>query len=177
MTASLAPVDRVLAFLGELGPRWGLPAEACRVHGYLYLKAKPVGAEELCRRLGLDEATLATALVWLDDYGLVRRRGEAWLTGSDPWELMLRALEERQHREIGPALALLRECHDAALRERGSDRTAAAQIAKLLRLAEDLGAINAQTQRLSPRALRQLIGLGGLAGRFLDRTLGGRRRA
>jgi DNA-binding transcriptional regulator GbsR (MarR family) len=178
MTAAKLPhvIDRVVAFLGDLGPRWGLSAAACRVHGYLYLCARSVAGTELRKRLNLSEGTLQEALAWLEDYRLVRADGDAWRTDSDPWDLMLRALEERQRREVGPALDLLRECHEIALRERGPDRVAAAQIGKLLRLAEDLAAINTQAQRLSPRALRQLVGLGGLAGRFIDRTFGGRSR-
>jgi DNA-binding transcriptional regulator GbsR (MarR family) len=174
----MTPARRVVDFLGELGPRWGLPAEACRVHGYLYLLARPATAKEVRDALALTGDAFDEARAWLEDYRLIRRSGtETWHTDSDPWELMLHALEERQRREVGPALALLRECHETALRQRGAGRTVAAQIGKLLGLAEDLAAINTQAQRLSPRALRQLVGLGGLAGRFLDRTFGARKRA
>jgi hypothetical protein len=50
----------------------------------------------------------------------------------------------------------------------------AGQIGKLLALAEDLTAIDTQMSRLSPRALRQVVGLGGRAARFIDRAFGGR---
>lgn len=177
MSAKPAPaMERVVDFLGDLGPRWGLPAEACRVHGYLYLAAKPVGAAELRDALKLGDDALNEALEWLSEFGLAERdRSDKWRTEGDPWELMVRSLEERQRRETGPALELLRECRREALADR-SQRTAAAQIDKLLRLAEDLSAINAQAQRFSPRTLRHMVGLGGLAARFLDRTLGRRER-
>jgi DNA-binding transcriptional regulator GbsR (MarR family) len=171
-------MDRVVDFLGDLGPRWGLPAEACRVHGYLYLAAKPIAAAELRDTLGLSNMALDEALAWLDEYGLVERTdATSWRTDSDPWDLMVRALEGRQRREIGPALDLLRDCQRAALLERGQHRAVAVQIEKLLRLAEDLAAINTQAQRLSSRRLRQLVGLGGLAGRFIDRTFGRKDRS
>jgi DNA-binding transcriptional regulator GbsR (MarR family) len=174
---SARAAEKIVDFLGDLGPRWGLPAAACRVHGYLYLRAKPVGEADLVGALQMDDAALNEALEWLADYGLIERvRSGAWRTDSDPWELMVRVLEERQRRETGPALDLLRECRRAALAAGPPERTVAAQIDKLLRLAEDLAAINAQAQRLSPRALRQVVGLGGLAARFLDRTLGRRSR-
>jgi DNA-binding transcriptional regulator GbsR (MarR family) len=174
--ASPRALDRVVEFLGALGPRWGLPAEACRVHGHIFLLAKPVAEAELREALHLSNAALRQALDWLADYGLIERvRGDAWRTDSDPWELMVRALEERQRRELGPALDLLRNCQRAALAERGQ-RTVATQVGKLLQLAEDIAAINAQAQRLSPRTLRHMIGLGGLAARFMDRTLGRRDR-
>jgi DNA-binding transcriptional regulator GbsR (MarR family) len=168
-------VERVVDFLGELGPRWGLPAEACRVHGYLYLAAKPLHEAELAEALRLSNAVLREALEWLADFGLIERdRSGRLRTEGDPWELMVRGLEERQRREAGPALELLRECRRAALAEGRSQRAVAAQIDKLLQLAEDLSALNAQAQRLSPAALRRMVGLGGMAARFLERTLGRR---
>jgi DNA-binding transcriptional regulator GbsR (MarR family) len=166
---------RLIDFLGELGPRWGLPAEPCRVHGYLYLRARPVTEDELRTVLGLDGAALESAVIWLQDYHLVERSsGAAWRTESDPWELMLRALDERRRREAGPALDILRECRRAAATERGADPLMHLQIDKLLALAEDLVAIDTQARRLSPRALRQMVGIGGRAARFLDRTFGRR---
>jgi DNA-binding transcriptional regulator GbsR (MarR family) len=166
-------MSRVVDFLGALGPRWGLPAEACRIHGYLYLVARPLTEAEIRDALKLSDTALGEALAWLADYRLIERaRPDAWRTDSDPWDLMVRALEQRQRREVGPALELLRECHRAALAEGGRQRTAAMQIGKLLRLAEDLAAINTQAGRLSPAAMRQMVGLGARAARFLDRTFG-----
>jgi len=174
-TASPA-LDRVIDFLGDVGPRWGLPAAACRVHGYLYLVARPIAEADLRAAMDLSETALSQALAWLADYRLVERvRADTWRTGSDPWELMMRVLEERQRREIGPALDLLRDCRRAALSEKGSSRAVAAQIGKLLRLAEDIEAISSQAQRLSPATVRQMVGLGGFAARIFDRTPFGRR--
>ena len=161
-------VHRLIDFLAELGPRWGLPPAPCRVHGYLYLVARPVTEEQLGEALALERGAVADALAWLADYRLVGRAGAGWRTDSDPWDLMLRALEERRRREIGPALALLRDCRRAAQAEQSG--AVAPQIAKLVALVEDLAAIDVQARRLSPRALRRLIGLGGRAARFMDRT-------
>jgi DNA-binding transcriptional regulator GbsR (MarR family) len=167
-------MQRVVDFLADLGQRWGLPAEACRVHGYLYLVARPVGDEELGEALGLDAASVRGALAWLADYRLIERSADSWWTASDPWDLMLRALEERRRREVEPALTILRECRDAALAEKRRDRVVGLQIGKLLALAEDLAAIDAQARRVSSRTLRQLVGFGGRAVRLLNRTLGRR---
>src|SRR5262249_35163200 len=111
----------------------------------------------------------AGALAWLIDYRLVESAGAAtWRTATDPWELVMRALDERRQRELGPALAVLRECQ----RDLRGDAAAATQVGKLLALLDDISAIDAQARRLSPRALRQMLGIGGIAARFLDRTLG-----
>jgi DNA-binding transcriptional regulator GbsR (MarR family) len=168
-------MHRLIGFLGELGPRWGLPAEPCRVHGYLYLRGRPATDDELRAALNIDAAALKDAIAWLKDYRLIEiGQGDAWRTGYDPWELMMRVLDERRRREAGPALATLRECRRLALEERGNDPVLRTQIDKLLTLAEDLAAIDAQARRLSPTTLRQVVGIGGRAARFLDRTFGRR---
>jgi DNA-binding transcriptional regulator GbsR (MarR family) len=161
-------MQRLVDFLGELGPRWGLPRDPCRVHGYLYLRARPASEDEIRAALGLGDADWADALTWLKDYRLVEPAPDGmWRTGSDPWELMMRALDERRRREAGPALETLRECRRLALSERPSDPLLRGQIDKLLSLAEDLEAIDAQTRRLSPTALRRLVGVGAGAARLL----------
>lgn len=163
---------RTIDFLGALGSRWGLPASACRVHGYLYLTARPATTEALGAVTGLDAATIDDALLWLADYRLIERAGPSgWRTGSDPWELMVRALDERRRREIGPAMAVLRDCQAEALRD---DPVVARQVGKLLELARDLEAIEGQARRFSPETLRHAIGLGGLAARAINRTFGRR---
>ena len=166
-------VRRVVDFLGELGPRWGLPAEACRLHGYLYLIARPATEDEIASALGTEVTALSEALAWLTEYRLIERSGPAWSTGSDPWELMLRALEERRSRELKPALELLRDCHRRASKGDHQDHGVKSQISKLITLVEDIAAIDAQARRLSPQALRHLVGLGGRAARFIDRAVGG----
>jgi DNA-binding transcriptional regulator GbsR (MarR family) len=165
-------VRRLVDFLAELGPRWGLPAEPCRVHGYLYLMARPVSERELAQSLGLEPAAVSTSLDWLSEFRLAAEHEDGWRTASDPWELMLRALEERRRREMEPALALLRECHGAGAADDRDGRQVTLQVAKLLKLVEDLAAIDMQVRRLSPEALRRMVGLGGRAARFMDRALG-----
>ncbi len=165
-------VRRMIDFLGALGSRWGLPDSACRVHGYLYLTARPATTEALSAATGLDSAAIGDALAWLADYRLIERAGpSAWRTSSDPWELMVRALDERRRREIGPAMAVLRDCQAEARR---GDPIVARQVGKLLDLARDLEAIEGQARRFSPATLRQAIGLGGLAARAINRTFGRR---
>jgi DNA-binding transcriptional regulator GbsR (MarR family) len=170
-TASASPaVERFVDFVAELGPRWGLPSAPCRVHGYLYLVARPVTEAQLGQALGLESTVVADSLAWLADYRLVDRADDAWRTRSDPWELMLRALEERRRREITPALDLLHECRRAARSDPQPDHSINTQLDKLVALLEDLAAIDMQARRLSPQTLRQLIGFGGRAARVFNRT-------
>jgi DNA-binding transcriptional regulator GbsR (MarR family) len=165
------PMRRFIDYLGELGPRWGLPSGPCRVHGYLYAIARPATEADLRGALDLKGPELAEALTWLTDFRLVTRADGAWRTDTDPWELLLRALEERRRREIDPALDLLRDCQREMTADGAGGKTASAQIAKLIALVEDLAAIDMQARRLSPQTLRRLVGLGGRVGRLINRTL------
>ena len=73
--AKSSATERVVDFLGDLGSRWGLPAQACRVHGYLYLVAKPLTEADLRAALGTSEAALGEALTWLAEFKLIKREG------------------------------------------------------------------------------------------------------
>ena len=75
MTPTSPALDRVIDdFLRDLGPRWGLPADACRVHGYPDLVARPIAEADLCAALDPERGALSQAhLAWLVEYRLVER--------------------------------------------------------------------------------------------------------
>src|SRR4051812_1469900 len=83
----------IVDWLGELGPRWGLPADACRVHALLYLVARPIPAASIAAALTMDSAEVEDALAWLSADRLANETPQGWTTGADPWTLMLQALE------------------------------------------------------------------------------------
>lgn len=167
--AALGIVD----WLGQLGPRWGLPAQACRVHGLLFLLARPVPTATIAERLALDPAAVDEALRWLAADALVQATPAGWTTETDPWALMMQALEQRRARELSPAHEVLDAWHRESAAE---DPLVAAQARRLASLVDDLAAIDAGARRLSPATVRRMVGLGGRASRLVDRALGGRGR-
>ena len=168
---------RVVDFLGDLGGRWGNPRLPCRVHGYLYLAARPAALDELCDQLRLDSGSVERALQWLLEFGLaVHVPPNRWRTESDPWNAMMSALEERRRRELNPALQLLRECREETAGLGTEHRAASLQIGRLLSLVEDLAAIDTQSSRLSADSLRQFVRVAARAARFFDRSLSKERR-
>lgn len=177
MSASgLTPAMRSFVdFFGEVGPRWGLPADACRVHAYLYMQARPCPEASIAAALPLDEASLRSALDFLADYQMVTTSSGQWRTSADPWEAMFGGLEARRRREMPQALSVLRDCRTQAQSDGATSRLAGFQIARMLELAEDLVAIDRQAQRLSPQTLRGLLTMSGRAVKMLDRFLGPRR--
>lgn len=163
-------------YFGELGPRWGLERNACRIHAFLYLLGRAVAEADIAAALGVDLAVCASALAYLAGYRMVEQVGAGlWRTGGDPWDMLVSGLEERRRREIGPALATLRACHQGALDDAGNDRLVGIRIEKLLTLVQDLAALDSQARRLPPQLLRGLVGLSGRAARLVDRALGGKR--
>lgn len=166
-------VRRFVDFFGELGPRWGLPVQACRVHALLYAQAKPCGEAEMAGMLSLEQGALQQALEFLHDYEMIARAGDkSWRTSTDPWDAMFGGLEARWKREIPAALAVLRDCRAQAQNEGIAARMPGLQIGKMFALVEDLAALDRQAQRFSPQALRSLLTMSGRAARFVDRALG-----
>jgi len=164
---------RIVDWLGELGPRWGLPAGACRVHGLLFLMARPVAKDAIMAELAMDAAAVDEALAWLAEDRLASASAGGWSTQADPWLLMMQALDRRRARELGPARAVLARWRGES---GGGDPIVARQAQRLLDLVEDVAAIDAGARRLSPDAMRRMIGFGGRAARLMDRALGGGRK-
>jgi DNA-binding transcriptional regulator GbsR (MarR family) len=157
-------------YFADLGPRWGLPADVCRVHAYLYVTARTISEDEIGAALSLDKTHLRDALTFLADYHVISGDGATqWRTSDDPWDLLIRGLEERSRRELPSALAALGECHKTALSDPDAGSASADRIARMLALVEDLAAIEGQAHRLSPQVLRGLAGMSGRAARFFDR--------
>ena len=173
--AALSPAAmRIIEWLGELGPRWGLPGDGCRVHGLLYLFARPLTAKEIATLLLLDSQQTENAIQWLVSDALISQAAGGWQTGTDPWTLMMQALETRRARELATARTVSDAwAHDYSDRE---DQIMARQAARLFALVDDIAAIDAGARHFSPAAMRRLVGVGGRAARVIDRALGGRRR-
>lgn len=168
--APAVAIRRFADYFGELGPRWGLPADACRVHAYLYVSADARPEADIAAALSLDQTAIAEALAFLTDHEMVDRTSDSrWQTGGDPWVMLVRGLEQRGRRELPQALSTLQACHRDALAHETADPVTAGRIAKVLSLVEDLAALDAQARRLPPRLVRAFVGMSGRAARLLNR--------
>ena len=164
-------MDRFIRHFGEMGPRWGLDADTCRVHAFLYLAGRPASAGDVATSLGLSEPAVTRALEDLAQWGMARpAAGGAWDGSGEPWDLLFAALEERRRRELGPALEMLRACRDESAKDGATPAPVRGRVNHLLRLVEDLAAIDLQSRRFSPGSMARLVNLGGRAARLLDRV-------
>lgn len=152
--------------IGSIGAAWGLPQSVCQVHALLYLKASPVSVNDMTSSLGLSVDEVEEALSFLVDYEMAwARGGHAYEAHLDPWEAMLKGLDQRRGRDLPVMKDAL-----VSLRARLAKQTAseAAQVDKMITLVDDLSAIHTQAFRVSPRLLRGVVGLSGRAARFLE---------
>jgi len=171
LTRITPAMARFVHHFGEMGPRWGIEADTCRAHALLYLSGGPLSRQELARALDIDSDTAKAALDDLVDWGMARRAGERWDASGEPWDLLFSALEQRRRREIGPALDMLRRCRAEAAQDAATPPPVRDRIGRMVRLIEDLAAIDAQAARFSAGTFGRLVSAGGLAARLLNKAL------
>ncbi|MDA0239357.1 MAG: hypothetical protein O3A84_04930 [Proteobacteria bacterium] len=174
---SLSPaIKRFIDYFGNLGPRWGLSADACRIHALVYVLNRPVSNKEISESLGLNKHTLRDAIDYLIDYKMIFECSPSiWTTSGDPWEMLMVGLEERRKRELPLALETLQQCQEEARSDDGTEQTSADQIGKMLNLVGGLGAIDAQFRRLPPRLVRGLVDVSSKAARMFGGVPANRR--
>lgn len=155
--------SQIVAWLADVGGRWGLPPEACRVHGLVFLYSRPLQVHAIATELSMSQTAVEAALNWLASENLVASGIDGWTTEADPWLLIMQTLQRRRDHELAPALAVL----DPWRRDAPTgDPVVARQARRLLDLVDDLAAIDAGTQHFSPQTLRRMIGIGGRAARL-----------
>jgi DNA-binding transcriptional regulator GbsR (MarR family) len=165
-------ISRFIEYFGELGPRWGLGSDTCRVHAFLYLAGAAVSRKQIIDALSLSDIQANEALEDLAQWGMARRNADgSWDGSGEPWDLLFAALEERRRRELQPALDMLRQCQKEVALDGVTPLALRARITRLLSLVEDLAAIDLQSRRLSSNTLSRLVTIGGRTARMLDRLL------
>ncbi|NHK28959.1 hypothetical protein FF098_013635 [Parvularcula flava] len=162
-------------YFAGLGARWGMDADLCRVHAWLYLTARPVAVANIATALSLPPDTIADVVSRLKDMGVASKSADGkWSTGGDPWALLLAGLEQRRREEVPMAQSTFGRCLEQAKAD-GAAAGTTARLEAINAMAGDIAALDAQASRLSPERLRQIVGLTGRTARFFNR-LGGKGR-
>jgi DNA-binding transcriptional regulator GbsR (MarR family) len=166
-----APVKEFISYFSELGPRWGLNADTCLVHALLYLSGSSLTKEEIKAACDLTDREANAAVTDLLQWKVASEteRGIR-INGGEPVDLMFSALEERGRREIQQALELLRSCESKALKDDEIPDVAAKKISAMLKLVEDLAALDSQSRRITSRPFSRLVGFGGRTARLVNRV-------
>jgi DNA-binding transcriptional regulator GbsR (MarR family) len=121
--------DMLLREWGRMGNSWGISRTMAQVHALLYISARPMTVEEICRRLDISRGNASMTLRNLMDWGVVRRfrpRGErhdVYEGVGDAVAMIARVVRERKRREIDPTVDVVRSCLEI-LPEEGGDEVA-----------------------------------------------------
>src|ERR1044071_4692166 len=132
---NLTPIQqRFILHWGEMGVRWGINRTLAQIHALLYLSPRPLHAEEICETLGVARSNVSNSLRELQNWGVVKvvhlmgDRRDHFESMAGVWEMFRQVLDERKKREIDPTIEMLRQCTEAAAKEKDQvthDRLAA----------------------------------------------------
>lgn len=115
--STLTPVQqKFILHWGEMGTRWGINRTVAQIHALLFLKAKPLAADEIVETLGVARSNVSTSLKELQGWGIVKvvhvigDRRDHFESMHDVFEMFRVVVEQRKRREIDPTLLVLRDC-------------------------------------------------------------------
>jgi DNA-binding transcriptional regulator GbsR (MarR family) len=157
--------SRFVQHWGEMAARWGVNRTVAQIQALLYLRGRPMNAEEIAAALEVARSNVSASLRELQNWDLVRvvhlkgDRRDHFETAQDPWALLRILVRERKAREFDPTAAFLRECVASPDFERADPR-ARRQVAETLALMEALGSWADQMLGMDDGALKRLVKLG-----------------
>ena len=157
--------DRFVQHWGEMAARWGVNRTVAQIQALLYLRGRPMNAEEIAAALEVARSNVSASLRELQNWDLIKvvhlkgDRRDHFETAEDPWALLRVLVRERKAREFDPTVAFLRECVASADFERADPR-ARRQVSETLALMEALGPWADQMLAMDDAALKRLVKLG-----------------
>jgi DNA-binding transcriptional regulator GbsR (MarR family) len=179
MMVQLDPAtQKFIIHWGEMGSRWGINRTVAQIHALLYISSEPLTAEEIHETLGVARSTVSTGLRELQSWGIVKithvlgdRRDHFEVIG-DVWEMFRVVLSERKHRELDPALDVLRETVSEL--EQGSKNDLATQekMSEMLDVFETVSKLYDQADKLSTPTLVKLAKSSDIVSKILNLVSG-----
>ncbi|MEM9301205.1 MAG: GbsR/MarR family transcriptional regulator [Pseudomonadota bacterium] len=158
---------------GEMGSRWGINRTVSQIYALLFVSPDALHAEDIMNALNVSRGNVSMGLRELQSWRLVEtesRPGDRrtyYRAPDDIWLIFRTLAEERQRREVDPTLSMLRS---ALLTDPASEADAVAQerMREMYEFIEMLTGWFAEVQRLSPKTLTRLMGMGSRVGRLLE---------
>jgi DNA-binding transcriptional regulator GbsR (MarR family) len=157
--------QRFILHWGEMGVRWGINRTMAQIHALLYLTPAPLHAETIAETLGVARSNVSNSLRELQNWGIVKivhvagDRRDHFESMKDVWEMFRQVLDERKKREIDPTVEVLRQCADAAAKEK--DRITHQRLAAMCEFFESMSTWYDQIDQLPTPAVIKFIKLGG----------------
>ena len=163
---------RFVLHWGEMGARWGVSRTVSQIHALLYLRGRPLHAEEIASVLQVARSNVSTSLRELQNWDLVKvvhlagDRRDHFETAQDPWDLLRVIARERKEREFDPTVAFLRDCVQSREFPR-EDASTQKRLRETLALLEALSTWTEQMLAMDNTVLRRLVKLGAKLQAFL----------
>ena len=156
---------RFVLHWGEMGARWGVSRTVAQIHALLYLRGRPMHAEEIAAILQVARSNVSTSLRELQNWNLIKiihlagDRRDHFETAQEPWELLRVLVRERRKREFDPTVAFLRGCVESREFAR-EDPFAQKRLRETLSMMESLSAWTDEMLALETAAVKRLLKLG-----------------
>jgi DNA-binding transcriptional regulator GbsR (MarR family) len=147
---------------GEMGTRWGINRTVAQIHALLFISPKPLHAEDIADTLSVARSNVSNSLKELQGWGIIKRvhvlgdSRDHFESMKDVWEMFRVVLDERKKREIDPTMRMLRECIEAAEKDKETDEYTEQKLRDLHNFFETTTAWYVQV-----RQWLKVLGLGG----------------
>ena len=158
-------LSRFVLHWGEMGTRWGVNRTVAQIHALLFISGRPMHAEEIADTLDVARSNVSNSIRELQGWELVKLvhlpgdRRDHFATSTHVWELLRTIVRERQKREIGPTIAVLRELlADPAISKDPAE--AKLRMRETLELLETLTAWSDEMLKLDTDTLTKVLKLG-----------------
>ena len=162
----LSPIQqRFILHWGEMGMRWGINRTMAQIHALLYLSPRPLDAEAICAALGVARSNVSNSLRELQNWGVVKvvhimgDRRDHFESMQDVWQMFRQVLDERKKREIDPTIEMLRQCTEAAVKDK--DQATHDRLAAMRDFFETTATWYEQIDQLPTPAVIKFMKLGG----------------
>jgi DNA-binding transcriptional regulator GbsR (MarR family) len=172
----LTPVmTRFILHWGEMGTRWGVNRTVAQIHALLYLAPGPLPADEIAETLDVARSNVSTSLKELQSWGLVSvahvmsDRRDHFAARTDPWEMLVTIMQQRQRRELEPTLHVLRGCVQELSKERDTPKEARARIENMLGFLTNVTTWFEQMLALPKSTVLTLMKLGAKVANFVPK--------
>jgi DNA-binding transcriptional regulator GbsR (MarR family) len=163
----LSPVQqKFILHWGEMGTRWGINRTVAQIHALLFISPKPLNAEDLADTLTVARSNVSNSLKELQGWGIVKRvhvlgdSRDHFESMKDVWEMFRVVLDERKKREIDPTMRMLRECIEAAERDKETDEYTEQKLRELHNFFETTTAWYVQVRQWPTAAVVKFVKLG-----------------
>ena len=163
---------RFVLHWGEMGARWGVSRTVSQIHALLFLRGRPMHAEEISDILQVARSNVSTSIRELQNWDLVKvvhlagDRRDHFETAQDPWDLLRVIVGQRKEREFDPTVAFLRECVQSREFAR-EDAPTQKRLRETLALMEALSTWAEQMLSMDNTVLKRLVKLGAKMQAFL----------